>query len=59
MNNKILRFILGEGSQRRKEAVEETKKMAKEIRLSNSARDIDETIGYLIEHKIDVNFKVY
>lgn len=59
MNNKILRFILNEGSQRRKGAVKETEKMAKEIRLSSSAKDIDEMIGYLIEHKIDVNFKVY
>lgn len=59
MISKILRIILGEGDQRHKEAVEETKKMVKNIRLSNGTRDIDQTIAYLIENKIDVNYKVF
>ena len=59
MNSKILRIILGEGDQRRKEAVEETAKKVKDIRLSDSSKDIDQTIAYLIENKIDVNYKVF
>ncbi len=58
-DSKVLRFVMGEGGQRRKEAVEETRKMARDIRLSNCARSIDETIGFLKKHNIEVSYKAF
>ena len=50
-------FETGSG-QSRKDAKKNATEMTKKIRLSNSARSIDKTIGYLTDNSIKIGYKV-
>ena len=44
--------------QNRREALDETRKMISSIKLKNSSRDIDETMRYLENRNVSIEYKV-
>ena len=56
--NFIMELFKTASGQNRKKALNNTAEMTKKIRLSNSARSIDKTIGYLSDNAVKIGYKV-
>ena len=57
IKNLILYVLIG-STQTHHEAILETKKMISNIKLNRENYDVDKKIGYLVDNKINVKYKV-
>ena len=57
IKNLILYVLIG-STQTHREAILETKKMISNIKLNRENYDVDKKIGYLVDNKINVKYKV-